>query len=298
MNDITQQNINFVSNQYKKQHEVIEIMTQLKEGRIITIVGENGAGKTIYASLTSPFDYTIYFNFETNGSARIASALGEAGLIKYMVNINDLFNNLTLIYEKKYPVKVIVIDSFKEMINHFLDIKFQGKNSQDFHLKIANEFIGGIRHRLQELYKKLNSIGISIVQLCGINDFDNKEENPLENLQCYVKSGKDFVRSYSNHMFVLRNKKRQPQFSLAKDNGGFLDYSYEEFFKDRNIICNNKNESPEDYKGENVLVPYGITNILYNLAKKQLEEIQGFKKIVKFEKIQFFISSCDEKKTS
>lgn len=280
MNDIIQQNIDFIRNQYIKQKKIIENILQLEEGTIITVVGENGAGKTNYVTLTCPFKHTIYFNFEANGSAKIASALDSAKLIKYVPDVENILLALKQLCDKDHPYKVVVIDSFKEMINHLIERKFQGnsKNSQDFHLKIANEFIGSIGPQLQMYYKQLTKKGISVIQLCGISDFDNKDENLIDNLQCYVKSAKEFIRTYSNHIFILRNKKRESQFSLAKDNGGFLDYSYDTFFTNRNLIYNSDNKSPVEleYKDSN-LIPYGIANILATLSKKQQDLIEGLK---------------------
>lgn len=278
----TLNNVEFVRQQYNKQQKVLPDILNMREGIVLTIVGENGAGKTNYAALTCPFKHTLYLNFETNGSAKTILALNAANLIECN-NQGDIMESLNrVINQRDCPYKVIVIDSFKEMINSLMQKRFQGAsgNPKDFYAMVANEFITKIQPRLEKYFKEITKMGISIVVLCGINDFDNKEENPLDGLQCYVKSAKEFIRSYSNHIFILRNKKREAKFSLAKDNGGFLNYSYEDFFINRNLIYNSENKTIPalEYK-EDQLIPYGIANILYVISKKQQKLIEGLQTI-------------------
>lgn len=274
MNNVHIQNAKFIFDQYNYQKEIIDVIKANTEGKIITLLGKNGTGKTIFSSLTCPYKYTAYINFEHAGSADITNIMNKQKLIDYytakqsgIMHNEKGFLNMLCGQDSKY--KVLIIDSFKEMINFCLkDLLYASKTSNFLHKQIANTFIGTVQQKLLNFYKQITARGISIIQLVGLNDDENQDILIQDKIQCFVKEAAEFIVSMSNNILILQNSKKEFKSGLAKDNGGLLGGLYEDFFKNRSIVANENGEKFGGKYIENSLIPFGISSILYELSNK------------------------------
>lgn len=296
--NFTEQNVDFILNQLQKQKLVINNIDTIKEGKIFTILGENGSGKTNLLSVTSPYYRTLYINFESSGSANMAKILGEIGLIEYIED-KDLKGNLFTIIKEKIverekkgepTIKVIVIDSFREMLNKMLKNCPISKDPKQYNSSISTYCSHEIIPFLQNGYKCLTSKGITIIQTCGINEPNDKGELSIESIQLSIKVMKEFIKNWSNAIYMVDNIKRLDKFSLCKDNIGLIDNNLEKFFENRRMIFSSRGNSPKEFgyqSGE--LVAYGVTNILSTHSNSNQGFIEKFKEKMNHEMIKDYL---------
>lgn len=287
--ELQERNKKFFKEQKELQKTLYHNIDHNSLGKVITIVGENGSGKTNITSLTCPYYRTLYLNFESQGSAEIPQGLGEKGLIKYVPYnsyenqtpsqfLKKIVKTLQMYKEKSSDTlsnKVLVIDSIGELVSRIIEKEMPDSKLDKYHWDagaFCSKYV--IPKILNPFYNDLTDLGITVIQLCGINPPNEKGEVTEENLQVQSNVMKEWVKKTSNALYMIYNMNKDGKHSLLKDNSGLNDRDLIKLFSSRKLIIDSCGESPEwlscnkEYLEKGNIVPYGIANILNTFATK------------------------------
>lgn len=297
------ENIDFLESQIQAQEKLYPIIDKDSSARLITLIGENGSGKTNFASFTSPYKRTIYINFEFSGSANMAKILSDNGLIKYVeyhpdqsiqIFLNKILKNLEIAVQNKEkpPIKVLIIDSIAELISRKIEMELK-TNVDKYHWDSGAFCSKDAIAMLNKFYKSVIYLGITIIQLCGINEPNDKGELGNESFQIQTSIMKEWIRKTSNAIYMIVDTNREGKYAICKDNAGLDQYNLANFFLSRKLVINSRGLSAENllyteqHFKDNKIISYGITNILsifankYNDFSEELRDRQMLKNSIK-----------------
>ncbi|MEY3415063.1 MAG: hypothetical protein RLZZ418_291 [Pseudomonadota bacterium] len=297
------ENVDFLESQIQAQEKLYPIIDKDFSARLITLIGENGSGKTNFASFTSPYKRTIYINFEYSGSANMAKILSDNGLIKYVeyhpnqsiqIFLNKILKNLEIAVQNKEkpPIKVLIIDSIGELISREIEIELK-TNVDKYHYDSGALCSKKTVQMLNIFYKAVIDLGITVIQLCGINEPNDRGELGNESFQIQTNVMKEWIRKTSNAIYMIVDTNREGKYAICKDNAGLNQYNLSNFFLSRKLVINSLGQSAENllyteqHFKENKIISYGITNILsifanrYNDFSEELKARQMLKNSIK-----------------
>ena len=298
------ENVDFLESQIQAQEKLYPIIDKDSSARLITLIGENGSGKTNFASFTAPYKRTVYINFEFSGSANMPKILSDNGLIKYVeyhpdqsiqIFLNKILKNLEIAVQNKEkpPIKVLIIDSIGELISRKIEMELKTKKVENYHWESGAFCSQETVSMLNKFYKSVIHLGITVIQLSGINEPNDKGELGNESFQIQTSIMRERIRKISNAVYMIVDTNREGKYAICKDNAGLGQYDLANFFLSRKLVINSRGQSAEnllyteqDFK-ENKIISYGITNILsifanrYNDFSEELKDRQILKNSIK-----------------
>lgn len=278
-----EQNVDFLKQQIAAQKEIYKSIDHYCPAKLITILGENGAGKTNYSAITAPYKRTLYINFESSGSADLPQSLNEIGLIKYKEYNRDKTPTSFLkeisqfcqeVNREKPKIKVLIIDSIGEFVSRHIEKEMNGSKVEKYHWDSGAFCSSTTIPLLNKFYHDIMDLGITIIQLCGINEPNEKDQIVSDNLQVQTSVMKEFIKKRSNAIYMIDDISKEGKYSLLKDNAGLKNMTLSEFFLSRKLVINSLGQTPneitykEDDSKNGRIVTYGIISILNILVKK------------------------------
>jgi len=260
---------------YKYQNSFATKEIDETHGGLIGIIGGFGSGKSVYASITAPFERTMYFGCETAQHNKLTQALKDAGLIGYaQVDLTLGMNILSVILNRvDYQIqervkrnlpklKVVIIDSFQGLTETMM---VKDREATDNFRDINKIWHGKPQAAFTSFINELLQRNLYVIFLNGVSRVVKHKDNAMQEYsliheinqarEWFIGKIPDIYHVSTNPIFTDKDSITE----LIKENSGrFLEENDRmvSFLQRLKIIVKNK--------------PNAITNTLDNLINGEI----------------------------